>query len=84
MKQKNPLLGTLAQVHVTSPSADIAEAAEAAVFAEVERLEAIFTVFDDASALHELRRTGSTEVPELREHGVVLIESLWMAHGNLQ
>ena len=67
MLQRNPLLGTLAQVEASAPSAPIAEFVEAAVFAEAQRLEAIFTIYDPASALHELRRLGTTTVPELLE-----------------
>lgn len=75
MQQRNPLLGTLAQVEVTSTSAAIAEAVEDAAFAEAERLEALFTIYDDASAVSELRRAGTTEIPELRD--VIQLSADW-------
>lgn len=61
-----PLLGTRAEVAVTAASDDAEAAFEHAVVAEAARLEALFTVFDETSALHAYRRDGSTTVPELR------------------
>jgi len=70
-----PLLGTRAEVHVQSSSPARAEAAENAVITEVARLEKTFTVFDETSALHDLRRTGSTSVAELAQ--VVELAHQW-------
>lgn len=70
-----PLLGTRAEVCVAATDADGCSRAEDAVIAEVGRLETIFTVFDHTSALHDLRRTGSTDVAELRE--VVGLAESW-------
>lgn len=66
MKTVEPLLGTRGEVAVSAPSISVADRAESAVIEEVERLERIFTIFDDASALHALRRTGATNVAELQ------------------
>ncbi len=65
MQTVEPLLGTRAEVAVTAVSADVAEAGERAILDEAARLEAVFTVFDESSELHTLRRTGTTEVAEL-------------------
>lgn len=64
-KVQDPLLGTRAEVSVLVHADADATSAEDAVFAEVARLESIFTLFDETSALHALRLTGQTEVPEL-------------------
>ena len=48
---------------------------EADVLGEVARLEQIFTIFDEASALNELHRTGSTAVPELQ--AVLALAAEW-------
>jgi thiamine biosynthesis lipoprotein len=61
---------------VTGPDAVLAEEAELAVFAEVERLEPVFSVFDEDSALWELRRTGTTAVDELQT--VLGLAQRWM------
>ena len=60
-----PLLGTRAEVAVTASLSQAQAAAEDAVVQEVTRLEAIFTVFDKASALHAYRRSGATSNTEL-------------------
>ncbi len=65
MQIVEPLLGTRAEVAVTADSTDEALAAERMVLDEVARLESVFTVFDQSSELHALRRTGRTDVPEL-------------------
>lgn len=70
-----PLLGTRGEIAVGLAHAVDATAVEDAIVAEVERLEAIFTVFDPASALNAFRSTGATEVPELLE--VLAIASDW-------
>ncbi len=62
-----PLLGTRAEVSVTASVDAAAGLVEQRAFDEVARLEAIFTRFDSASALHSLRRNGSTEIAELLE-----------------
>ena len=67
MQVREPLLGTRGEVAVFASEPSTAEAAEATALAEAERLEAIFTIFDPASALHALRSTGTSEVPELNE-----------------
>ena len=65
MRVRDPLLGTRCEVEVRAGSADVTDAAQDRVFAEVERLETIFTVFDESSQLHQLRRSGSTKSSEL-------------------
>ena len=66
-----PLLGTRAEIEVVAASGPTArtveDAIEAAVLAEVARLEDIFTVFRPASALQRYRASGTTESPELQE-----------------
>ncbi len=62
-----PLLGTRAEISITARSDAAASAAQEAVLAEVARLEAVFSIFDETSDLHALRRTGTTRVPELLE-----------------
>lgn len=66
MHTVEPLLGTRGEVAITAPSTQAVERAEKAVIGEARRLEKIFTVFDDASALHALRRSGTTTVAELQ------------------
>ncbi len=61
-----PLLGTRAELAVTAASDEAEAAFEYAVVTEATRLEALFTVFEETSALHAYRRDGSTTVPELR------------------
>lgn len=75
MQTVEPLLGTRAEVHAEAPSSIQAEAAENAVLQEVARLEQIFTVFDDTSALQEFRRTGATASAELAQ--VVELAGQW-------
>lgn len=65
-----PLLGTRAEVVVESSNT-----AGAAVVAEVRRFEAIFSRFDQSSALCAYRRTGTTDVPELLE--VIDLAAAW-------
>ena len=67
MRVRDPLLGTRCEVEVRAGSADVTDAAQDRVFAEVERLESVFTVFDESSQLHQLRRSGSTKSSELVE-----------------
>ncbi len=70
MRIVEPLLGTRAEIAVEAESNTdlslVTSTFEQAVIAEAERLEALFTVFDPASALHAYRRDGFTTVPELR------------------
>lgn len=70
-----PLLGTRAEVAITTDRADHDEAISDTVIAEAERLEAIFTVFDPGSALQNYRLTGATDVPELVE--VLALAEQW-------
>lgn len=74
MQTIEPLLGTRAEVHVTADTDAVATTAENRIIGEVARLEMLFTVFDPASALNELRRTGSTSVQELLEVGELAFE----------
>lgn len=67
MQIVEPLLGTRAEIHVNADAAAAADSAEGRIIQEIQRLERLFTVFDPHSALHELRRSGSTSVPELVE-----------------
>jgi len=67
-------VGTRAQVHVeATQDRAVAKAAEDQVLAELSRLEAIFTTFDDTSPL----RTGGLEVVELAT--VTLLAQRWCA-----
>lgn len=66
MKTVDPLLGTRGEVAVSARSASLSDCAEDAIVEEALRLERIFTVFDESSALRALRRTGTTAVAELR------------------
>ena len=65
MSVVEPLLGTRVEIEVRARSAAAVERAEQAVIAEMQRLEAVFTVFDPSSALNALVATGTTDVPEL-------------------
>ena len=65
MQVRDPVLGTRAEVHVAALDVDIATALETALFDELSRLEAIFTLFDDSSAMNEYRRTGKTAIEQL-------------------
>ncbi len=76
-----PLLGTRGEANVTAPSTAVADAAELAVVSEAQRLEAIFTVFDESSALHDLRRNGTTDIPELEVVVDLAIEWNRRTHG---
>lgn len=60
-----PLLGTRVEIEVRASSAATVARAEQAVIAEMQRLEAVFTVFDTSSDLHVFAATGVTDVPEL-------------------
>lgn len=60
------MLGTRAEMGFTTLAGEPTTRAEQAVIDEVLRLEQVFTVFDDSSALHELRRTGRTANVELQ------------------
>lgn len=81
MRIVEPLLGTRAEISVDvladvdAERERVTAAFEQAVIAESRRLEALFTVFDRASALHAYRREGSTEVPELRT--VIDLANTW-------
>ena len=75
MRVRDPLLGTRCEVEVRAASVEAIDTAELAVLAEVERLEMIFTLFDEASELHALRRLGETASVELNE--VWQIALLW-------
>lgn len=77
MQIAEPLLGTRAEVEVITTSAAASADAEQTVLSEVARLERIFTTFEPSSALNQLRRTGSTAVPELVE--VVECAAGWTA-----
>ncbi len=62
-----PLLGTRAEVSVVATAGVDDRSIEDDVLAEVARLEAILTAFDDGSDLSVFRRTGQAASPELRE-----------------
>lgn len=66
LQRVEPLLGTRCEIHVTDANEVVATSNEAAAVDEAGRLEKIFTVFDGSSALHDLRRTGTTSIPELQ------------------
>jgi len=59
------ILGTIADVCVGGVSERRASKLEQAVVDEIRRLESIFTLFDPASAINQLRARGSTESAEL-------------------
>lgn len=67
-----PLLGTRAELIVVADSPGVVETA---VVAEVQRLEAIFSRFDPASALCAYRARGTTDVPELV--AVIGLAAVW-------
>ena len=67
MRVRDPLLGTRCEVEALAGTTASAEPAEERILSEVERLESIFTVFDESSDLHALRRSGSTDSPELND-----------------
>lgn len=67
MQVVEPLLGTRAEVAASADDPSVADGVEAVTLAEVERLEAIFSVFRPQSAIHQLRRSGHTTVAELDE-----------------
>ncbi len=71
------MLGTRVDVAVTSLDAATAERTERAMLAAVERWEPVFSVFDAASDLWALRRSGSTDVAELQ--AVVGLAREWAA-----
>ena len=75
MRVRDPLLGTRCEVEVRGASPEAVDAAELRVLAEVERLESVFTLFDDASDIHALRRSGETTSVELSE--VWKLAHLW-------
>ena len=75
MLRVEPLLGTRAEASVVARLPEIAESAERAIIDEVGRLESVFTVFDPTSALHDLRRSGATEVAELL--AVIALANEW-------
>ncbi len=54
----HPVLGTVLQLRITARSTAVAERAEAAVLAELERVQAIYSVFDPNSEFSRWR-TGS-------------------------
>lgn len=62
-----PLLGTRAEVSITTGSPATHGQFEREVLDEVARLEPILSVFDESSALCQYRRTGTTAVAELLE-----------------
>lgn len=66
MHTVEPLLGTRGEVAVSAPSTLAMEQAESAVIDEARRLEKVFTVYDEASDLHAMRRAGATTVAELQ------------------
>ena len=72
-----PLLGTRGEVSIAADSDADVRAAEQAVIDDVARLERVFSVFDPASALHEYRRSGTTDVPELQR--VIDLAMYWQA-----
>ena len=71
-----PLLGTRGEVDVRVARATEVARVEDAIVAEIQRLEAIFTVFDPSSALSSFRSTGATDVPELLE--VLALAEQWI------
>lgn len=56
-------MGTRVRVKIAADSRDLAAAASAAAFAEMDRLIAIFSRHDEASALSELNRQGELPAP---------------------
>lgn len=81
MKVREPLLGTRGEVDITTSSLTNGDLAETAVFAEVQRLENLFTIYDESSAMHALRRTGSTDVVEIETVVDLAIEWHRRTHG---
>lgn len=66
MRVVDPLLGTRIEIGVDAEYDAVRRRAEDAAVAEIQRLEQVFTVHDPASALHAFRRSGTTDVSELR------------------
>ncbi len=63
-----PLLGTVVEVRCDGADDATAEAIDAAVVAEIERLESVFTVYDPGSELRRWQRgEGGEPGPELSE-----------------
>ena len=75
MQIVEPLLGTRAELHIAANDADLASSAEEHLLVEVRRLEAIFTVFQEHSALNKYRQTGQTSVQELLD--VIELAESW-------
>ncbi len=75
VRQVEPLLGTRAEVDVAAEDPAVVRSAEQAIVDEVARLERVFSVFDEDSSLMVLRRTGVTDVDELR--AVVDLAGRW-------
>lgn len=70
-----PLLGTRAEVSIAADSEVGSRAIERVVVDDVARLERVFSVFDTSSALHDFRRTGTTDSAELR--AVIDLATRW-------
>ncbi len=66
MKTRDPVLGTLAEVHVETETPTVASSIEDDVLARAKELEAGLTLFDSASDMHELRRSGTTANADIR------------------
>lgn len=67
MRVRDPLLGTRCEVEAHADTAAAAEAAEERTLTEVERLETVFSVFDESSELRVLRQTGRIRSDELAD-----------------
>jgi len=67
VRVRDPLLGTRSEVEARAKTDASADVAELRVLAEVERLETVFTLFNEASAMNALRRSGTTPSSELSE-----------------
>ncbi|MEL6982075.1 MAG: FAD:protein FMN transferase [Actinomycetota bacterium] len=65
MQVVEPLVGTRAEIEASADDPSVVGAVEAATLSEVGRLEAIFSVFQPDSAIHQLRGSGHTTVAEL-------------------